>query len=83
MGGDIGERLLSFTAHALLVVALPLTDEIGFVLGALLILQHVCLFRRVGSPRHDWLAPSEPQFPISSLQHREMVIDRRGLSKGD
>lgn len=44
----IWERLLSFTAGALLVVALPLTDEIGFVLGVLIILQHVWRSRRVG-----------------------------------
>ncbi len=35
------ERLASFTAGALLVVALPLTDEIGFALGALIIAQHL------------------------------------------
>lgn len=35
------ERLLAFVAGALLVVALPLTDEAGFVLGALVIGQHV------------------------------------------
>ena len=45
---QIWERLLSFTAGALLVVALPLTDEIGFVLGVLIILQHVWRSRRVG-----------------------------------
>ena len=45
----IWERLLSFAAGALLVVALPLTDEIGFVLGVLIILQHVWRSRRVGS----------------------------------
>lgn len=44
----IWERLLSFTAGALLVVALPLTDEIGFALGVLIILQHVWRSRRVG-----------------------------------
>ena len=44
----IWERLLSFAAGALLVVALPLTDEIGFVLGVLIILQHVWRSRRVG-----------------------------------
>jgi TRAP-type uncharacterized transport system fused permease subunit len=42
------ERLLCFAAGASLVVALPLTDEIGFVLGALMILQHVWRFRRHG-----------------------------------
>ncbi|MHC8406909.1 TRAP transporter permease [Pseudomonas sp. TMB3-21] len=35
------ERLASFAAGALLVVALPLTDEIGFALGALIIAQHL------------------------------------------
>ncbi|WP_062382208.1 TRAP transporter permease [Pseudomonas abietaniphila] len=35
------ERFLAFVAGALLVVALPLTDEAGFVLGALVIGQHV------------------------------------------
>ncbi|WP_447770640.1 TRAP transporter permease [Pseudomonas kilonensis] len=44
----IWERLLCFAAGALLVVALPLTDEIGFVLGGLLIFQHVCRSRRAG-----------------------------------
>jgi TRAP transporter 4TM/12TM fusion protein len=44
----VWERLMCFAAGALLVVALPLTDEIGFVLGALLILQHVWRSRRVG-----------------------------------
>ncbi|MET0775684.1 MAG: TRAP transporter permease [Pseudomonas mandelii] len=43
----IWERVLSFAAGALLVVALPLTDEIGFVLGVLIILQHVWRSRRV------------------------------------
>ncbi|HDS1734252.1 TRAP transporter permease [Pseudomonas sp. BP8] len=37
----IWERLLSLGAGALLIVALPLTDEIGFVLGLLVLLQHV------------------------------------------
>lgn len=44
----IWERLMCFAAGALLVVALPLTDEIGFVLGALLIFQHVWRSRRTG-----------------------------------
>ena len=34
------ERLASFGAGALLVVALPITDELGFALGALIIGQH-------------------------------------------
>jgi TRAP-type uncharacterized transport system fused permease subunit len=44
----IWERLLSFGAGALLVVALPLTDEVGFALGVLVILQHVWRSRRAG-----------------------------------
>lgn len=44
----VWERLLCFAAGALLVVALPLTDEIGFVLGGLLIFQHIWRSRRVG-----------------------------------
>jgi hypothetical protein len=39
---------MCFAAGAMLVVALPLTDEIGFVLGALLIFQHVWRSRRTG-----------------------------------
>ncbi|MGX9557993.1 TRAP transporter permease [Pseudomonas sp. CFBP 5750] len=44
----VWERLLCFSAGALLVVALPLTDEIGFVLGGLLIFQHIWRSRRAG-----------------------------------
>ncbi|AEA69877.1 MULTISPECIES: TRAP transporter permease [Pseudomonas] len=44
----VWERLLCFAAGALLVVALPLTDEIGFVLGGLLIFQHIWRSRRAG-----------------------------------
>ncbi|MCQ6255483.1 TRAP transporter permease [Pseudomonas sp. Q11] len=44
----IWERLMCFAAGALLVVALPLTDEIGFVFAGLLILQHVWRSRRAG-----------------------------------
>ncbi|VVO45609.1 hypothetical protein PS862_00022 [Pseudomonas fluorescens] len=44
----IWERLLSFGAGALLVVALPLTDEVGFALGVLVIFQHVWRSRRAG-----------------------------------
>ena len=47
----VWERLLCFAAGALLVVALPLTDEIGFVLGVMLILQHVWRSRRGGLAR--------------------------------
>ncbi|MFJ2536018.1 TRAP transporter permease [Pseudomonas sp. NPDC087614] len=35
------ERLLCVSAGGLLVVALPLTDELGFALGAAVILQHI------------------------------------------
>lgn len=44
----IWERLLSFAAGALLIVALPLTDEIGFALGILVLFQHVWRSRRAG-----------------------------------
>ncbi|WP_434568987.1 TRAP transporter permease [Pseudomonas sp. Z3-8] len=44
----VWERLMCFAAGALLVVALPLTDEIGFVLAALLIGQHLWRARRSG-----------------------------------
>ncbi|WP_338923286.1 TRAP transporter permease [Pseudomonas silesiensis] len=44
----VWERLLCAGAGALLVVALPLTDELGFVLGILLILQHVWRSRQAG-----------------------------------
>jgi TRAP transporter 4TM/12TM fusion protein len=44
----IWERLLSLAAGALLIVALPLTDEIGFALGTLVILQHVWRSRHAG-----------------------------------
>lgn len=44
----IWERFMCFAAGALLVVALPLTDELGFVLGASLIFQHVWRSRRAG-----------------------------------
>lgn len=43
------ERILCFVAGASLVVALPLTDEIGFALGAVMIAQHVWRSRRVGA----------------------------------
>jgi len=38
--------LLSVAAGALLVVALPLTDELGFALGLCVIVQHVWRSRR-------------------------------------
>ncbi|VVQ17002.1 hypothetical protein PS934_04446 [Pseudomonas fluorescens] len=44
----IWERLLSLGAGGLLIVALPLTDEIGFALGILVILQHVWRSRHAG-----------------------------------
>lgn len=42
------ERVLAFAAGALLVVALPLTDEAGFALGALVIAQHFWRSRHTG-----------------------------------
>jgi TRAP transporter 4TM/12TM fusion protein len=42
------ERVLAFAAGALLVVALPLTDEAGFALGALVIAQHFWRSRQTG-----------------------------------
>ncbi|MBD8202022.1 TRAP transporter permease [Pseudomonas viridiflava] len=44
----VWERSLSFIAGASLVVALPLTDEIGFALGLLLIGQHFWRARQSG-----------------------------------
>ncbi|KAI2684088.1 TRAP transporter permease [Pseudomonas sp. TNT3] len=44
----VWERLLCVGAGALLVVALPLTDELGFALGTLMILQHVWRSRQAG-----------------------------------
>lgn len=44
----VWERLLSVGAGALLVLALPLTDELGFALGALVIVQHVWRSRQAG-----------------------------------
>ena len=43
------ERLLSLGAGALLIVALPVTDEIGFALGILVIVQHVWRSRRAAA----------------------------------
>ncbi|GGH61426.1 TRAP transporter fused permease subunit [Frigidibacter albus] len=40
------ERLLAFAAGVSLIVALPLTDEIGFALAALFVLQHWLRARR-------------------------------------
>jgi len=44
----VWERLLSLVAGALLIVALPLTDELGFALGILVLFQHVWRSRRAG-----------------------------------
>jgi len=44
------ERLLAFAAGVSLIVALPMTDEIGFALAALFVLQHWLRARRA-SPR--------------------------------
>ncbi|WP_419710200.1 TRAP transporter permease [Pseudomonas sp. NFX224] len=44
----VWERLLSLGAGALLIVAMPLTDEIGFALGILVIVQHVWRSRLAG-----------------------------------
>ena len=43
---DWWERCLAGAAGALLVLSMPLTDEIGFAIGALLIAQHVWRARR-------------------------------------
>jgi TRAP transporter 4TM/12TM fusion protein len=43
------ERLLSLGAGALLIVALPVTDEFGFALGILVIVQHVWRSRRAAA----------------------------------
>jgi TRAP-type uncharacterized transport system fused permease subunit len=45
----IWERVLSLGAGALLIVALPVTDEIGFALGILVIVQHVWRSRRAAA----------------------------------
>ena len=45
------ERLLCFAAGALLVVALPVTDELGFALGAVMIGQHLWRARQVRPAR--------------------------------
>ncbi|AYF87993.1 TRAP transporter permease [Pseudomonas sp. DY-1] len=43
------ERTLAFAAGALLILALPVTDELGFVLSVLFIAQHVWRARRAGA----------------------------------
>jgi len=47
---QIWERLLAFAAGVSLIVALPMTDEIGFALAALFVLQHWLRARRA-TPR--------------------------------
>ncbi|EZQ18061.1 C4-dicarboxylate ABC transporter [Pseudomonas sp. G11-1] len=44
------EKLLGFAAGALMVLALPITDELGFALGLLFLAQHWWRSRRVRSP---------------------------------
>lgn len=43
------EKLLGFVAGALMVLALPMTDELGFTLGVLLIMQHWWRARKMSS----------------------------------
>ncbi|EPA96649.1 transporter membrane protein [Pseudomonas sp. G5(2012)] len=43
------ERFLSVGAGALLIVALPLTDEVGFALGLLVVLQHLGRSKQIGT----------------------------------
>ncbi|MOA22908.1 DctM-like transporter [compost metagenome] len=40
------ERLLAFAAGVSLVMAMPVTDELGFALGALFLVQHIWRARR-------------------------------------
>jgi TRAP transporter 4TM/12TM fusion protein len=42
------ERVLGFAAGATLIMAMPITDEIGFAIGALLLAQHIVRARRAG-----------------------------------
>ncbi|MGK9066455.1 TRAP transporter permease [Stutzerimonas chloritidismutans] len=42
------ERLLGFAAGTTLIMALPITDEIGFGIGILLLAQHIVRARRAG-----------------------------------
>ncbi|WP_181296017.1 TRAP transporter permease [Pseudomonas sp. Q2-TVG4-2] len=42
------ERLLGFAAGATLIMAMPITDEIGFGIGILLLAQHIVRARRAG-----------------------------------
>ncbi len=42
------ERVLGFAAGATLIMAMPITDEIGFGIGFLLVAQHIVRARRAG-----------------------------------
>jgi len=42
------ERLLGFAAGATLILAMPITDEIGFAIGILVLAQHIVRARRAG-----------------------------------
>ena len=42
------ERVLGFAAGATLIMAMPITDEIGFGIGLLLLAQHIVRARRAG-----------------------------------
>lgn len=42
------ERVLGFAAGVALIMAMPVTDEIGFGIGALLLAQHIVRARRAG-----------------------------------
>ncbi|HAW26409.1 MAG TPA: C4-dicarboxylate ABC transporter, partial [Pseudomonas sp.] len=42
------ERVLGFAAGATLIMAMPITDEIGFGIGILLLAQHIVRARRAG-----------------------------------
>jgi TRAP transporter 4TM/12TM fusion protein len=44
------ERLWAFAAAALLVIAMPITDELGLLAGAIILFQHVWRHRRRSSP---------------------------------
>jgi len=45
------ERLLAVAAGALLILALPVTDELGFTLGVIVLAQHIWRARRLSPPR--------------------------------
>lgn len=44
------ERLLAFAAGSLLILALPISDELGFALGVLLLAQHLWRARKSAEP---------------------------------